>query len=296
MQVPNVLDSLRQGKTPDFTAPVQWTDRMSEWRDDLELYNRLKQWYTQNPTAVNASHWAGFVDSLRPMDWQTFGEFFTQCPRAQQTPMQLEVTRAKCSDNPEIAAMQLLHQLNKKTVKLDPWIRSPGSMQHMELSTVSEVAQHVWDHSSTAVVTKHLPTRLAEFFKHFPHVLQEEQLPMGGVALLMATMIVGSDIGSISFSTDFEYYEEACANAQLPDVVQWLECLTRNPEWMDNIEDQYEARWFEPFLQPASPHASMFQLYQSLYPDMAPKLLAHFLRQNSQPAEESYTLESLNLS
>ena len=88
MQVQNVLDSLRQGKTPDFTAPVQWTDRMSEWRDDLELYNRLKQWYTQNPTAVNASHWAGFVDSLRPMDWQTFGEFFTQCPRAQQTPMQ----------------------------------------------------------------------------------------------------------------------------------------------------------------------------------------------------------------
>ena len=210
--------------------------------------------------------------------------------------MQLEVTRAKCSDNPEIAAMQLLHQLNKKTVKLDPWIRSPGSMQHMELSTVSEVAQHVWDHSSTSVVAKHLPARLAEFFKHFPHVLQEEQLPKGGVALLMATMIVGSDIGSISFSTDFKYYEEACANAQLPDVVRWLECLARNPEWMDNIEDQYEARWFEPFLQPASPHASMFQLYQSLYPDMAPKLLAHFLRQHSQPAEESYTLESLNLS
>ena len=296
MQVPNVLDSLRQGKPPQFNAPVQWTDRMAEWRDDLELYDRLMQRYKQNPTPDNASHWAGFVDSLRPMDWQTFGEFFTLCPQAQQTPTQLEVTQKKCSSTPALASMQLLHQLGKQTAKLDPWIRTPGSMQHMDLPAVSGVVQHVWDHSPAPVVSKHLPARLYEFFNHFPHVLQEQQLPQGSAALLMATIIVGCDIGSISFTNDFKYYEKACANAALPDVVRWLDCLSKNPQWLETIEDQHETPWFEPFLKASNPHASMFQLYQSLYPEMATKPLAHFLRQHTQSPAESYTLESLDLS
>ncbi len=296
MQVPNVLDALRQGDSPQFNAPVQWTDRMSEWRDDLELYDRLMQLYKKNPTPENALHWSGFVDSLRPIDWQTFGEFFTLCPRASQTPAQQEVTNAKCSVASDIAAMQLLQQLSKKTAKLDPWIRKEGSMQHLELPLVSNVVQHVWEHSSGTIVSKHLPERLYEFFKHFPHVLQEDQLPQGSAALLMSTIIVGSDIGSISFAEDIDYYQRACANAALPDVVRWLDCLAKNRQWIETIEDTHEMRWFEPFVQPSHPHASMFQLYQSLCPEMRPKQLAHFLHQHTQPAPESYTLESLNLS
>lgn len=298
MQVPNVLDSLRNNKEPSFEAPIQWTGPTSEWKDDQELYARLKSIYDKEKTPASAQHWVSFMDTLRPIDWPYFTDFFTTCPTAYQTPAQLEVTSPKKSKNSDIVAMQLLHCFDKKDPKFDALLRTERSMNSLEIKQLSDIAQHVWEHSEALIATKHLPARIVQFLEDYPHEVEVHEFPNAGVGLLVATILIGTKDPSfcVNNGDDERYYNTACANASQHDVDRLVQCLQRHPEWCQRIRNEFEMNWFDPFLQERNPHRGVLGMYHSLDPHMKLDGLSYFLKQHTQPAAESYSLESISIS
>lgn len=297
MQVPNVLNSLRNNENPSFAPPIQWSSPLSEWKDDIELYGRLKTRYLQDPTADHARHWSMFMDTLRPIDWHIFLDFFTLCPRQHQTPTQLEVSSKKRATEPSLAGVQLLYAFEHKQAKLDQFFRVPKCLVNMDIETVQQLAQHVWQHSSDVLATKHLPARLTEFLNAHPHGIQAERLQANGAGLLLSAMLLGvpSPSFAVNIGEDEHYYERACKEASNQDVRRLIQCFQRHPAWQERMNDDFEIVWFEHFLKKDNPHHLEFGIYQSLDPSMDLKQLLHFLNKQNEMPPEQYSLESISI-
>lgn len=297
MQVPNVLDSLRNNEIPSFVPPMQWTGPLSEWADDIELYGRLKDRYVATPTKESANQWAAFMDTLRPIDWHPFVDFFALCPKECQTPSQQEIASKKRCTDPALAGVQMLYSLENNVPKWDALLRVPNCLVNMEMDNVQRLAQHAWEHSSDVLATKHLPARLTEFLNAYPHAVNTDDMRADGAGLLMAALLLG--IPEPSFATnigdDEHYYERACKNVSNKDLLRFAQCLERHPEWQKHMLDELEITWFDHFLKKDNPHHLAFGIYQSLDPTMNMKQLMHFLsRQNDAPPEQ-YSLESISI-
>ena len=298
MQVPNILDSLRNNKEPSYEAPIEWTAWTAVWEDELELFGRLKEIYTKEKTISSAQHWAAYIEHRRPIDWQYCLDFFLQCPKEYQTPKQLEVSASERSKDPHIALMQLLYRYHNGDDTYDTLLVEKGALEQLEIHELNTICQDVWELSARHLAVKALPLRLSEFFKTFSHAIDTDELPKNGVGLLMATLLIGVDNPSFAMNIgeDENYYKAVCETATDSDILKIIECHSKNPEWRKRMKHDFGIQWFDPFLQSKNPDHLWFTIYQSLDPNMNLKQLAHCIKQKNQPAAESYSLESISIS
>ena len=298
MQVPNVLDSLRNNEEPSYIAPFEWTAWTAVWEDELELFGRLKDNYTKTKTPEAAKYWSAYVENRRPIDWSYCMDFFLQCPPQYQTQKQLDVAALEHSADPHISAMQLLYRYHTGVATYDTLLLETGALQHLEMHDLSTICKDVWDSSSSHIVANSLPPRLSEFFKTYPHSIDTEELPQHGVGILMATMLIGVNNPSfgINIGEDERYYNAVCQTATDSDILKIIECHQKNPEWRKRMQHEFEIKWFDPFVKSTNPDHLWFTIYQSLDPGMNLKQLSHFIKQKKQAPAESYSLESISIS
>lgn len=299
MQVPNVLDSLRNNEEPSYAAPIAWTHPGAEWADQIELFNRLAALYTEKKTLESAKNWSAYVENRRTINWQYCLDFFVHCPKQYQTPRQLAVSAMVKNEDLHIKRMQLLYQCHTKQPTFSHFLNDDGALKNLELNHLSIICQDVWQLPQQTSINAVLPLRIKEFLQHYPHYLDPSKLPQHGVGLLMATMLMGvqNSAFAITFGDDVTYYNAACHNATEADILRIIEYHQKNPIWRHQMKNDLDFQWFEPFLQSVNPHHLSFTIYQSLDPTMNLEMLANFIKQQQHPQPaESYALDQILIS